>query len=76
MSDRRNECFDLANENDWLREKVIWLETKIEALSDRESTLDSRIEYWRQLYTSQIAKYRKLQKVHYNCPKKSIFLYR
>ena len=75
-SARRFHSFDLAVENDRLTEKVIYLETKIDTLVDRESTLYTRVNYWREMYISIRRKYKKLQKRHSNCPKKSIILYR
>ena len=76
FSERKFECFDLASENSELYDKIMILETRIDTLVDSEEILERRIEYWRQCYISQCAKYRKLQKVHRNCPKKSIILYR
>ncbi len=76
FSQRRFESFDFSKENERLIEKVIVLESKIDQLLDREITLEKRVEYWRGMYVSQCMKYRKLQKVHRNCPKDSIILYR
>ena len=76
FSERKFECFDLASENSELYDKIMILETRIDTLVDSEEILERRIEYWRQCYISQCAKYHKLQKVHHNCPKKSIILYR
>ena len=74
--DRKFENFDLATENSRLSEKIIFLETKIDTLIDRESTLESRVESWREMYISMCRKYRLLLKRHNHCPKKSIILYR
>jgi len=76
ISHRRFESFDLSFENQRLTEKIIVLESVLDQLSDRESTLENRVEYWRNMYVSQCSKYRKLQRVHSLCPKHSIILYR
>ena len=76
FDERRAESFELCIENDRLNEKIIYLETKIDTLIDNESTLESRVEYWRAMYRSLCKQHKKLLKVHKNCPKKSIILYR
>jgi hypothetical protein len=70
------ESFELENENNRLSEKIIALETVIDNLVDRESTLERRAEYWRQMYLVICKKYKKLERKFKNCPKKSIILYR
>ena len=74
--ERRDECFDLVMENDRLSERIIYLETKVDTLMDNDSTLERRIDYWRSMYRSLCKQHKKLLKLHKNCPKKSIILYR
>ena len=73
--ERRAESFELVMENDRLAEKIIFLETKIDALNDNESTLESRVDYWRSMYRSLCKQHKKLLKLHKKCPKKTMFLY-
>jgi hypothetical protein len=77
-SDRRfySYSFELEAENDRQAEKIVNLETKIDSLLDRESTLERRAEYWRKMYLVICRKYKKLSRKFKNCPKKSIILYR
>ena len=74
--ERRLESFELCVENNRLCERIIYLETKVDTLIDNESSLESRVNYWRAMYRSLCKQHKKLQKVHTKCPKKSIILYR
>ena len=67
------------------REKILYLETQRDMLTDRVSTLEERVEYWRYelrkvqrcgYYTSCKHKKElgKLKKVHAKCPLKNIIL--
>jgi hypothetical protein len=73
---RRVKEYDLVTENNELFDKVLELETKIDMLSDRESTWENRVGYWRKMFIAISRKYKRLERRHANCPKKSIILYR
>jgi hypothetical protein len=60
---------ELVSESDRMADKIIALEFVLDELSDKVSTLEGRIDYWRRECT-------KLKKAHKNCHKKKIILYR
>ncbi len=74
--DRMLEAHDLSLENARLSDKIIALETRIDQLIDRDSTLERRVEYWRKMYITLCKKYKKLESEHEECKSKYIILYR
>ena len=88
---RFNFCFlfldELYNQLYSAREKILYLETERDMLTDRVSTLNERVEYWRSECRkiqrcgyygacSHKKKLLKLQKKHAKCSSRPVFLYR
>lgn len=75
FDDERDERIDMYSENLRLYEQLLRMETKVDMLSDRESSFEQRAKYWRKMYCTLVQMYKSLERKHSCCSNKPIILY-
>jgi hypothetical protein len=75
-SDLRSGYCSLVEECDRMADKIIALEFERDQLTDNNSTLNERVEYWRKEFRKLKSLHSKLKRKHNNCSSKNIILYR